>query len=100
MSIRGSLAPGARASCARSLAMWWTTSRGPGDFSSAAQKFHYERDRFFFLNFFVYLTDVTTDPVPHVFVRGSHRRKPEQLRDDRRFEDEEITSCFPPERVL
>jgi len=82
------------------IAMWWTTSRGHRDLSAAAQKFHYDMDRLFFLKFFVYLTDVTAETGPHVYVRGSHRRKPSALRADRRFDDEEIGRGFPPEEIL
>ena len=76
-------------------AMWWSTPGGPKDYSSAAQMFHYDMDRLFFLKFFVYLTDVTPDTGPHVFVAGSHRRKPAALRDDRRYEDAEVFAHYP-----
>lgn len=76
-------------------AMWWTTPHGSKDYSLAAQKFHWDMDRLFFLKFFIYLTDVTPDAGPHVFVAGSHRRKPPSLRPDRRYEDQEIEALYP-----
>lgn len=79
--------------------MWWTTSRGEPDYSAAAQKFHFDMDRLFFLKFFIYLTDVTPETGPHVFVAGSHRRKPSPLREDRRYEDEEVARHYPAEAV-
>jgi len=81
------------------VTMWWTTPSGPKDYSAAAQKFHFDMDRLFFLKFFVYLTDVTADTGPHVFVAGSHRRKPPPLRQDRRFEDGEVTAHYPADAV-
>lgn len=76
-------------------AMWWTTPSGARDYSAAAQQFHFDMDRLFFLKFFVYLTDVTPDTGPHVFVAGSHRRKPSTLRQDRRFDDGEVAAHYP-----
>jgi len=81
------------------LTMWWTTGKGARDFSSAAQQFHYDMDRLFFLKFFVYLTDVDADNGPHVYVVSSHRRKPERLREDRRFSDAEVAAAYPAERI-
>ncbi len=80
-------------------AMWWSTPCGPKDYSSAAQKFHFDMDRLFFLKFFVYLTDVTPDSGPHVFVAGSHRRKPAALRKDRRYEDAEVAAHYPAQAI-
>jgi hypothetical protein len=80
-------------------AMWWTTPRGPRDYAQAAQKFHWDMDRLFFLKFFVYLTHVTPDTGPHVFVAGSHRRKPRALRSDRRYDDAEVAAHYPREAI-
>ena len=77
------------------VTMWWTTPSGPKDYSAAAQKFHFDMDRLFFLKFFIYLSDVTPDTGPHVFVAGSHRRKPALLRQDRRFDDAEVAAQYP-----
>ena len=56
---------------------------------------HFDMDRLFFLKFFIYLTDVTPDTGPHVFVAGSHRRKPPPFRQDRRFDDDEVAAHYP-----
>ena len=80
-------------------AMWWSTPCGPKEYSSAAQKFHYDMDRLFFLKFFVYLTDVTPETGPHVFVAGSHRRKPVALREDRRYDDSEVAAHYSSEAI-
>lgn len=76
-------------------AMWWTTRFGTRDLSAAAQEFHFDMDRLHFLKFFVYLTDVTEQSGPHVFVAGSHRSKPRVLREPERFDDELVESHYP-----
>lgn len=79
--------------------MWWTTPSGPREYSLAAQEFHWDMDRLFFLKFFIYLTDVTPDTGPHVFVAGSHRRKPAAVRQDRRYDDAEVAAHYPAEAI-
>lgn len=81
-------------------AMWWTTRHGPRDLSKAAQMFHYDMDRPFFLKFFFYLTDVSPANGPHVFVPGSHLRKPRHLRAPRRFSDTEVEQAYGPGGIL
>ena len=80
-------------------AMWWTTAKGKKAYSTAAQKFHFDMDRLFFLKFFIYLTDVHAESGPHVYVSGSHNTKPRHLRDPIRFEDEEVFRHYPPTAV-
>jgi len=80
------------------VAMWWTVAHG-GVSSEAAQMFHYDLDRPRFLKFFIYLTDVTSDTGPHVFVRGTHHGRPDPFYEDRRFTDEEVADVFPDEAV-
>jgi len=72
------------------VAFWWTTNRRAEDASLNAQMFHQDRDRLSFLKFFIYLTDVTPDTGPHVYVRGSHRSIPWSLRADGRITDEAV----------
>jgi len=81
------------------VTMWWTTPKGARDHAGAAQQFHYDMDRPFFVKIFVYVTDVGDDNGPHVYVAGSHRRKPRPLRADRRFEDAEVLAHYPRERL-
>lgn len=80
-------------------AMWWTTRFGEKNYSTAAQEFHFDMDRPFFLKFFVYLTDVTMESGPHVFVAGSHKCKPRALRDPVRYDDRQIEANFPADAV-
>ena len=75
--------------------MWWTTPAGVKNYSAAAQEFHFDMDRLAFLKFFIYLTDVTQENGPHIFVAGSHKHKPAPLRAPRRFEDHEVESSYP-----
>lgn len=72
------------------VAFWWTTNKRAEDANINAQMFHQDRDRLSFLKFFIYLTDVTPDTGPHVYVRGSHRNVPWALRADGRITDEAV----------
>jgi hypothetical protein len=72
------------------VAFWWTTSKKAEDANLNAQQFHQDRDRLSFLKFFIYLTDVTPETGPHVYIRGSHRKIPFSLRPDGRKTDEDV----------
>lgn len=76
-----------------SVAMWWSARQMQAS-SEAAQLFHFDLDRLRFIKFFVYLTDVDTHSGPHCYVRGSHAHKPKELRELKRFDDEELHSSF------
>jgi hypothetical protein len=80
------------------VAMWWTAASTTSS-SPAAQQFHFDLDRLRFLKLFVYLTDVGPDTGPHVYVRGSHRFLPAELRADRRFGDDEVLRHYGHDRV-
>jgi len=75
------------------VAFWWTTSKRAEDANLNAQLFHQDRDRLSFLKFFIYLTDVTPDSGPHVYLRGSHRHIPRSLRADGRMTDDAVRSA-------
>ena len=75
------------------VAFWWTTNRKAEDANLNAQMFHQDRDRLSFLKYFIYLTDVTTDTGPHVYLKGSHRRIPWSLRQDGRMTDEAVRAA-------
>ncbi len=78
------------------MSMWWSA---PGDAalqSRAAQQYHFDMDRFRFVKFFVYLTDVDANNGPHCYVRGSHVRKPPVLLRDERIMDQEIEAHYRP----
>ncbi|MCX6432172.1 MAG: phytanoyl-CoA dioxygenase family protein [Actinobacteria bacterium] len=72
------------------VAFWWTTVQRAEDADINAQLFHQDRDRLSFLKFFIYLTDVTPDSGPHVYLKGSHRSLPWGLRGDGRKTDEAV----------
>ena len=75
------------------VAFWWTTTARSDDADLNAQLFHQDRDRLSFLKYFIYLTDVTTDTGPHVYVRGTHQRLPAALRRDGRKSDDAVSSA-------
>lgn len=83
------------------LGMWWTTTFGCDSPSSAlAQKYHFDMDRIKFLNFFLYVTDVSEGDGPHCYVKNSCKRKPKELRRDGRFSDEEIIRNYPSKDIV
>jgi hypothetical protein len=68
--------------------------------SASSQLFHSDRDHLQFVKFFVYLSDVTSETGPHVYVRESHRLRPHELRRDVRFTDEQIASHYDDSDVV
>ena len=72
------------------VAFWWTTTQKAEDADLNAQLFHQDRDRLSFLKFFIYLTDVTPDTGPHVYLKESHRHIPWALREDGRMTDDAV----------
>jgi hypothetical protein len=82
------------------VAMWRSLAFGSEPSSEAAQQFHSDRDHLQFLKFFIYLTDVTEDTGPHVYVRGSHRVRPQELRRDVRFTDDEVLACYDRNAII
>ncbi|WEX73771.1 hypothetical protein PYH37_001109 [Sinorhizobium numidicum] len=58
--------------------IWWTfptKSASDADISLASFKYHFDLDDWRMLKFFFYLCDVDENAGPHVYVRGSHRRR-------------------------
>ena len=75
------------------IAFWWTTTQRAEDANLNAQMFHQDRDRLSFLKFFIFLTDVTPETGPHVYLKGSHRKIPWGLRKDGRISDESVRAA-------
>ncbi len=82
------------------VTMWWSAPFSKESRDKVAQKYHFDMDRFKFLKFFFYLTDVTEDNGPHCYVKSSHKSKPNTLLEDRRIEDSEIAEHYPPSDIL
>jgi hypothetical protein len=55
------------------VTMWWHTAYSKEPDKKAAQYYHFDMDRPKWLKFFVYLTDVTVETGPHVFIEGTHK---------------------------
>lgn len=81
------------------VALWWSFP-GQKPNSTAAQLYHFDMERIKFLKFFLYLSDVGPENGPHCFIRNSHRRLPKELREHRRFSDEEVFQHFPRENEI
>jgi hypothetical protein len=82
------------------IVMWWSNSLKNINAdeetkkllkSSSAQMFHFDMDRLKFLKFFIYLTDVTENTGPHVYVKGTNNSIPKYIKQDGRYTDEFIT---------
>lgn len=90
----------------KELNVWWSAVMGGKPDSNSAQMFHFDYDAApVWLKFFVYVTDVTDETGPHVFVRGSHRMQQPKMREMLsrgyvRISDEEIAQVFGQENVI
>ncbi len=81
-------------------ALWWSTAFSKKASSEAAQLYHFDMDRFKFIKFFFYLTDVDTHNGPHCYVRGSHKALPNNIWKDGRIQDAEIEASFPAKDIV
>ena len=82
--------------------MWWSTAQNiPNEF--AAQNFHFDLDGIKWLKHFVYLSDVSDENGPHVYVEGTHKvfSKPYSLlkKEYTRITDIEINKYFPKDKI-
>lgn len=69
---------------------WWSL---PGfDEAENEQFYHRDNDSIKFIKLFMYLTDVDDKSGPHVFIQKSQNSK--KFEERRRFNDEEVESCF------
>lgn len=78
------------------LAAWWSYATDLG--AQQAELFHRDVDDWRFLKLFVYLTDVSLENGPHVYVRRS--ADDPRLTTIRRYSDGEVASAFPADDVL
>jgi hypothetical protein len=76
--------------------MWW--SFGGREQAKHAQLFHRDVDDWKFCKLFFYLTDVTANSGPHVYVKNSS--KSPAFRKPRRYSDSEIEGEFGKENIL
>ena len=84
------------------MAMWWSTAYSKVASTEIAQLYHFDLDRLKFLKFFIYLTDVTVDNGPHVYVTKSHRRdkRPKELWRDGRIPDADVEAVYPKDDII
>lgn len=76
---------------------WWSIAGRPAPIEE--QFFHRDNPSVRFLKLFIYLTDVTIEDGPHVFVKGSHRTG-ELLTKSTRFSDDEVVRAVSSERIV
>jgi hypothetical protein len=67
------------------------------DIVGSAHQYHADNDNpTGWVKVFIYLTDVTEETGPHVFVPRSHGERPVELSRDGRFSDDEVEKSFGP----
>jgi hypothetical protein len=80
------------------VAMWWHVKSDRPD-KEAAQYFHFDMERLRWIKFFFYITEVTENSGPHIFVPNSHTDfgLPFKLRSKgyARLTDDEVSAVFP-----
>ncbi|MBE9053861.1 hypothetical protein IQ243_26370 [Nostocales cyanobacterium LEGE 11386] len=81
---------------------WVFVKRTKYDLNKAAMNFHYDLNDYRNLIFFFYLTDVNLSSSPHVYIRGSHKRKKLSyiLSLFRRQSDAELLTYYGSDRWL
>ncbi len=82
------------------VSMWWSVPFDKEAKNKAAQMYHFDMDKFKFIKFFFYLTDVSPNNGPHCLVRNSHKELPKSLLEDRRFTDLEISKNYSKQDIL
>jgi hypothetical protein len=75
---------------------WWSIAGRKS--AKDAQLFHRDVDDFKFLKLFIYLTDVTRDTGPHIYVAKSHNKNVGTK--IRRYSVEEVETMFGKENVM
>ncbi len=80
------------------LTFWWSVPFAGKGLSEVAQLYHPDMDTIKFLKFFFYLTDVETTTGPHCLIEGTHKSKPKEVRDVRRYTDEELLQHYSKDR--
>ena len=82
------------------VTMWWSVPFGNKATAQSAQMYHFDMDRFKFLKFFFYITDVHTNNGPHCYIEGSHKTLPIEILSDRRLTDEELLEIYPKDKFI
>jgi hypothetical protein len=78
------------------LRVWWSTPTAEGE-AEHAELFHRDVDDLQFVKLFVYLTDVTEDTGPHIYVEGSQRMN--RLTEIGRYGDDEVGRTFGEQAI-
>jgi hypothetical protein len=83
------------------LASWVTKpSLDENMLNLGAQKFHFDMDKIKFIKFFIYLTDVDTNNGPHIYISSSHKKLPNALQSDGRYDDKMISKIYKKEEIV
>jgi hypothetical protein len=84
--------------------LWWTfpVEASVEDKNKHAHVFHYDLDDVKFIKFFFYITDVSENDGPHVYVKESNRRilyKNTWIRS-KRFSDQEVIDAYGEKSIV
>ena len=94
------------ASALKQANLWWSAALDGAPDTNAAQLFHFDFDPApIWLKIFIYLTDVTSENGPHVFVKGSHRlcqakARELLLRGYERISDNDIAAAYGRDNII
>ena len=78
------------------IGAWWSL---PTDTPSLTQSFHRDIDTLHSMKFFIYLTEVSENTGPHVYIKGSCKSKFNSVKD-KMYSDQEIYRFFDREQTL
>lgn len=78
------------------IGAWWSL---PTDTPSLTQSFHRDIDTLHSMKFFIYLTEVSENTGPHVYIKGSCKSNFNSIKD-KMHSDQEIERFFEKEQVL
>jgi hypothetical protein len=94
------------ASALKQANLWWSVALDGVPDTNAAQLFHFDFDPApIWLKVFFYLTDVTPETGPHVFVKGSHKLRQQKTREllsrgYERISDDDIVAVYGHENIV
>lgn len=86
--------------------LWWSFAPqneavATKDLSQAAMLFHFDSADFRFMKFFFYLNDVGPENGPHVFVKGTHKKKKfMHYLSSNQYTDEEMSQLYGADKVV
>src|SRR5262249_37950559 len=86
------------------LALWHSSYRFSDASAQGAQMYHFDLGFPRWINFFIYLSNVSSESGPHSYVKGTHRRDREgahlRARGVQRIPDDDIFATYEREKLV